>query len=196
LTEKNSIKPISFRTHIILSLVTLTLWLPIYNLLCLLRLDKMARNITKEGIIKPKNNPVLNFLPMLTFVGAPFTFFKRYQLLHQYINSLGASRAPPAKKRDKEEVDQSLRLNCIAPMKFVGFVLVAFLLLALAATCFGLTFHHLFVNPAWTSDALMILFPIAFAATVTGVAFSVRAIKEESYWVKAFNGVLAEQEKA
>jgi len=193
LPENLEIKPIKFRTHLILSFVTVTTWIPIYNLICFIKLNQLAKHPTPEGVPRPKNSPVLYFLLLLTCIGAPIAFYQRYKLLNEYISGFGPSRAPPAKKRDKETIDESVRLNCIAPLKFVGFAITAFLLWGIAATGFGLVFHHLFVNPPWTSDALMILFPIAFAATVTGLAFTVRTAKEEAYWVKAFNNIITEK---
>lgn len=193
MNEKNTTIPtINFKLHLILFFVTGTLWAPFYNLLCFLSLNKLAKLSLPEGVPSPKNSAVGNFLLTLSFVGAPFAFFKRFQLLNSYISEMNSHLKPLPKIKDEEgnEVSQE-RLNSLKPGKFVGFAITTFLLLCIIVASFVLSSIFI-MNSSFTNEAILILLPIGIAAVFVGFGFSGRTLIEEKKWVKAFNAIAEE----
>ncbi|MBK5114333.1 MAG: hypothetical protein KGD59_15375 [Candidatus Heimdallarchaeota archaeon] len=193
MNKKNtSIPTIDFKLHLILFFVTGTLWAPFYNLLCFLSLNKLAKLSLPEGVPSPKNSAVGNFLLALSFVGAPFAFFRRFQLLNSYITAMNSHLKPLPKTKDKDgkEINQE-RLNCLKPGKFVGFAITTFLLLCIIVTSFVVSSIFI-MNTGWTNEAILILLPIGIMGTFIGFGFSGRTLIEEKKWVKAFNAIAEE----
>jgi len=194
LNKNNTIIPaINFKLHLILFLVTGTLWAPFYNLLCFLSLNKLAKLPLPEGVPPPKNSAVSNFLLALSFVGAPFAFFRRFQLLNSYIAEMNSHLIPLPKTKDEDgkEIIQE-RLNCLKPGNYVGFVIAAFFLICTVVTSYVLVSYFIVNYPSWGNEALLILLPVGIATTFVGLGFCVRTAKEEQKWVKAFNTIAEE----
>jgi len=193
LNKNNStISTIDFKIHLILFFVTGTLWAPFYNLICFLRLNQLAKLPLPNGVPSPKNSAIGNFLVALSFIGAPFAFFRRFQLLNSYITAMDPHLKPLPKTEDKEgkEITQK-RVNCLLPGKFVGFANITFLLICIIATSFALSSYYI-LNTGWTNEAILILLPLGIAAVFIGFGFSGRTLIEEKKWVKAFNAIVEE----
>ncbi len=191
--KNTSIPAINFKMHLILFFVTGTLWAPFYNLICFLSLNKLAKLSLPEGVPSPKNSAVGNFLLALSFVGAPFAFFRRFQLLNSYISEMNSHLKPIPKTEDEngKEIIQE-RLNCLKPGKFVGFAIVTFLLIGITIISYVLISLFIIRYSSWGNEALLILLPVEIATTFVGFGFSVRTAKEEEKWVKAFNTIAEE----
>lgn len=191
LSEKSIIPTINFKIHLILILVTASLWIPVYNLVCLLRLNKLAQIKVPDDVPSIRNKSIGLFVFSLTFIGSFFVFYRRFKLLHDYIEKLDSHLEvlPVKEEKDKPEINE--RLNCLKPLVYIGFSITSLLMLGTLVTSFTLVIYHLVV-PSWGSDALMILFPIGASAIFTSLGFCVRTIKEESKWVKAFNAITCE----
>ena len=187
-----TISAINFKIHLILFFVTGTLWAPIYNLICFLRLNQLAKLSLPEDVPSPKNSAIGNFLLTLTFVGAPFAFFRRFQLLNSYVTAMNPhlKQLPLTKDEEGKEIKQE-RLNCLKPGKFVGFSITTFLMLCLIGVSYGLSSYFI-MNSGWTNQAILILLPIGIAATFVGFGFCGRTLIEEKKWVNAFNAVAEE----
>ncbi|MCK5045289.1 MAG: hypothetical protein KAS22_01840 [Candidatus Heimdallarchaeota archaeon] len=190
--SNSAIQPINFKIHLILFFVTGTLWAPFYNLICFMRLNQLAKLPLPEGVPSPKNSAVGNFLVALSFVGAPFAFFRRFQLLNSYVTVMDPhlKKLPKTKDKEGKEVDQE-RLNCLEPLKFIGFAITTFLIICLIATTIGLSTYYI-LNTGWTNQAILILLPLGIAGVFVGFGFSGRTIIEEKKWVKAFNALAEE----
>ncbi len=155
-------------------------------------MNQLTKLPTPEGVPSPKNSVIGNFLVALSFVGAPYAFFRRFQLLNSYVTAMDPHLKQPTKTKDKEgnEVTQE-RLNCLLPGKFVGFSITTFLLICTTVASYALSSYFI-MNTGWTNEAILILLPIGLAATFIGFGFSGRTIIEEKKWVKAFNALAEE----
>jgi hypothetical protein len=181
--------------------VTGTLWEPFYNLLCFLGLNKLTFFPRPEGVPSTKTSAIGQFFLVLSIFGAPFAWFRRYQLLHYYIKAMEPYLTPlPKVKNDEGEEIPAKRLNCIEPMKFVGFALVTFLLICLCVGSYALVIYYLVTfglqtgtGRIWIDNKIyMIFLPIAMGSTFMSLGFSVRTIKEEKKWFQAYNAIAEE----
>ncbi|HUT80575.1 MAG TPA: hypothetical protein VMZ29_05160 [Candidatus Bathyarchaeia archaeon] len=188
MNENKIIPTINFKIHLILFFITATFWVPVYNLICLLRLNKLARITVSDGVPSIRNKSIGLFFLSLTFIGVFFTIFRRFQLFHNYIEKLDSHLEVNFVDKQKEDQESFKRLNCLKPLPYLGFVITTLLMIGILVTSFTVTIYHLVV-PTWGSDVLMILFPIGMSSIFTSIGFCVRSIKEESKWVKAFNAI-------
>jgi hypothetical protein len=189
LTEKSQdAQKINFKLHLILFFITASLWAPIYNLICFLKLNELAKFPFPEDVSSPKNSAIANFFLALTYIGLPFAIFRRFQLLNNYIKTT-EYHLPTKKKTSESSENEDQITNCLAPGKFVGFAIVSFLLIGALVTSITLPAYYIAIEPSWGSDALLILFPIGFACFFISIGFCVRTVKEEKKWVQAFNEI-------
>ncbi len=190
--DKTAIPTIDFKIHLILFFITGSLWAPFYNLICFLRLNQLAKLPLPDGVPSPKNSAIGNFLLALSFAGAPFAFFRRFQLLNNYITAMNPHLKPLPKTTNKEgkEVLQE-RINCMVPGKFVAFAVTTFFLICIIVASFALSSYYI-MNTSWTNEAILILLPLGIAASFIGFGFSGRTLIEEKKWVKAFNAIAEE----
>ncbi|NHK32413.1 MAG: hypothetical protein FK730_13750 [Asgard group archaeon] len=186
--ESQNIQRINFKLHLILFFITASLWAPIYNLICFLKLNELARFPLPEDVSSPKNSAIANFLLALTYIGLPFAIFRRFQLLNNYIKTT-EYHLPAKKKTTTTNENDDQITNCLAPGKFLGFAIVSFLLLGILVTSITIPAYYIALEPSWGSNALIILFPIGFACFFTCIGFCVRTIKEEKKWIQAFNEI-------
>ena len=195
--KKDSLPIINFKMHLIIFFVSITIWTPFYNLLCFIGLNKIATKFSPEKVISPKNSAIGNFLLTASIIGAPFAFYRRFQLLKNYIDTVYPHLDPPRKvQNDKGEEVEIERPNCLEPMKFVGFVIATFFLIGTIVASLVIVIYYLvqdtLPDTIWGNGAYMIFVPIGLAALFTGFAFSVRTAKEEQLWVNAYNAIIAE----
>lgn len=203
MAEKNSpptFKALNFKLHLILFFVTGTLWEPIYNLLCFIGLNKLSYLPRPEGVPSTKTSAIGQFFLVLSIVGAPFAFFRRYQLLYYYIKAMEPhlEKLPKVKNDEGIEVPAE-RLNCLEPMKFVGFAIVTFLLIAICISSYTIAIFFLvkygtdpISTSIWHNGAYMIFIPIAMGTTFMSLGFGMRTIQEEKKWFKAYNAIAEE----
>ena len=111
--EAQKIPQINFKAHLILFFFTGTLWTPFFNLICFLKLNHLA-NLTKGN--GHKNSAIIHFLIMTTFIGAPFALYRRFQLLHDFIEIQDL-------KGSSKDDSNNYQQNCLLPGKFIGFVI-------------------------------------------------------------------------
>ncbi len=198
--NKDSLPIINFKLHLILFLVTISLWTPFYNLLCFLGLNKIANKFVPEGVISPKNSAIGNFLIAATIIGSPFAFYHRFQLLKNYIETVNSHLNPLPKTKDEngKEVKQE-KPTCLEPKKFIGLAITTFLLIGTLIASLTIVIYYLvqdsLPDTIWGNGAYMIFVPIGIAALFTGFAFSVRTAKEEQKWAKAYNSLISEISK-
>lgn len=187
MSEKSQeISSINFKLHLILFFFTASLWAPIYNLICLLRLNKLAELPLPEKVSSPKNSAIANFLIALTFVGLPFAIFQRFQLLHNYVRTT-ESLSLSKKKISESSEDEDKIINCLSPGKYIGFAITSFILLGILVSSITIASIYVSRYPNWGNDALLILYPIGIACFFISIGFCVRLIKEEKIWVQVFN---------
>ncbi|MHA1187880.1 MAG: hypothetical protein ACTSXA_13215 [Candidatus Heimdallarchaeota archaeon] len=200
-TTPPTFKAMNFKLQLILFFVTGTLWEPFYNLLCFMGLNKLSFFPRPEGVPSTKTSAIGQFFLVCSIVGAPFAYFRRYQLLHYYIKASEPHLAPLPKVKNDEGVEvPAERLNCIEPMKFVGFAIVTFLLIGLCIGSYALVIYHLVVfgtatgsGSVWIDNKIyMIFLPIAIGTTLMSFGFIMRTIKEEKKWFKAYNAIAEE----
>ena len=193
-------KQLNYKLNLILFFVTGTLWEPFYNLLCFIGLNKLSYFPRPEGVPSTKTSAIGQFFLVLSIVGAPFAYFRRYQLLHYYIKAMEPHLDPlPKVKNDAGVKVPAERPNCIEPMKFVWFAIVTVLLVGISIASFVIAIYFLVNYGAgassgniWFDGAYMILMPIGLATAFTGIAFSVRTYKEEKMWFNAYNAIAEE----
>ncbi|MHA1306301.1 MAG: hypothetical protein ACTSQN_03295 [Candidatus Heimdallarchaeota archaeon] len=194
-------KPMNFKLQLILFFVTGTLWEPFYNLLCFLGLNKLSFFPRPEGVPSTKTSAIGQFFLVLSIVGAPFAFFRRYQLLHYYIKAMEPHLEPLPKEKNEAGVEvPAKRLNCLEPMKFVGFAITTFLLIGLCIGSYSIAIYYLVAfglnadtGMIWIDNYVyMIFMPIAIATTLMSLGFSMRTIEEEKKWFKAYNAIAKE----
>ncbi|MBN1328402.1 MAG: hypothetical protein JXA54_02905 [Candidatus Heimdallarchaeota archaeon] len=188
MNEKNTIPRINFKTHLILFFITGGLWIPVYNFICLGKLNQLARIKVPEPIPSIRNRSIGLFFISLTFIGTFYVIYRRFQLLHNYIEKLESYLPVRPVDIEKDEHELSIKLNCLKPIQFVGFIVTTILMIGILVSTFTLSIYHL-IDPTWGSNALMILFPIGMGSIFTSLGFCIRTIKEESNWVKAFNTI-------
>ncbi len=194
------IKPLNFRVQLILTLVSGTLWGPIFNLFCFLGLNQIAAYPTPEGVPPTKNNVLVNILLILSIFGAPVAWYRRYQSLHDYIDFMEVHLPSLPKKINEEgEEEEVKRLTCLTGKRFIGFAITTVLILLLLVVSFTIVIYHLIQfnkgllpDTYWGNGAFMILLPIGIAAFFIGLGFSVRTAIEEKKWIKAFNSISIE----
>ena len=199
-TTPPTYKPLNFKLNLILFFVTGTLWEPIYNLLCFIGLNNLSYYPRPEGVPSTKTSAIGQFFLALSIVGAPFAYFRRYQLLHYYIKSMEPHLDPLPKETNEEGEEIPVkRPNCIEPMKFVWYTIVTVLMIGLCVASYFITFYYLAkygpspaTNNIWYDGAYMIFMPIAMATTVLSVAFGIRVATEEKKWFAAYNAIAAE----
>ncbi|NHJ47076.1 MAG: hypothetical protein FK733_04740 [Asgard group archaeon] len=171
---------INFKLHLILFFVTGSLWTLFYNLICFLKLNQLAKLTTKKN--GPKNSAIAQFLIMSTILGAPFAFYRRFQLLHDYIE------VQDLKETKSSDSDEYIR-NCLLPGQFIGFAITTFLILGGFVSTLVISSLHIAEILSWGNDALLVLLPISVACFFTSIGFCARIVKEEKRWVKAFNQI-------
>ncbi len=194
------IKPLNFRVHLILFLVSGTLWEPFFNLFCFLGLNKIAAYPTPEGVPPTKNNVLVNILLILSIFGAPVAWYRRYQILHEYIDFMEPHLPSlPKKVNENGEEEEVKRLNCLSGKEFIGFAITTVLILLLLAGSFTLVIYYLIQfnqgllpDTIWGNGAFMIFLPIGIASFFIGLGFSVRTAIEEKKWFEAFNSLSKE----
>ena len=181
-TTPPTFKAMNFKLQLILFFVTGTLWEPFYNLLCFMGLNKLSFFPRPEGVPSTKTSAIGQFFLVCSIVGAPFAFFRRYQLLHYYIKSMEPhlEKLPKVINDDGVEVPAE-RLNCIEPMKFVGFAVATFLLIAICISSYTIAIYFLVKygtgatsGNIWFDGAYMIFMPIAIGTTFMSLGFSMR----------------------
>jgi hypothetical protein len=178
--EKN-IPQINFRIHLILFFVTGSLWSPFYNLICFLRLNQLAKLSPKNN--GPKNSAIVHFLIMATFIGSPFSLFRRFQLLHDFIKYLDL-------KETKSEESDDYMQNCLIPGQFIGFVISTFFIIAVFVTTIVISSLNIADSLSWGNDGLLVLLPLSIASFFTSIGFSARIIKEEKRWINTYNQIV------
>jgi len=199
-SEIPSIKPLNFRVQLILFFVSGTLWEPFFNLFCFLGLNKIAAYPTPEGVPPTKNNVLVNILLILSIFGAPVAWYRRYQILHEYIDFMEPHLPSlPKKVNENGEEEEVKRPTCLTGKAFIGFAITTALLLLLLAGSFTLVIYYLIQfnqgllpDTIWGNGAFMIFLPIGIATFFIGLGFSVRTAIEEKKWFKAFNSISAE----
>jgi len=193
-------KQLNYKLNIILFFVTGTLWEPFYNLLCFIGLNNLSYFPRPEGVPSTKTSAIGQFFLVLSIAGAPFAYFRRYQLLHYYIKAMEPHLDSLPKVKNEAGVEVPVeRPNCIEPMKFVWFVIVTVLLIGISIASFVIAIYCLAINDPsivyeniWFDGAYMILMPIGLATAFTGIAFGVRTYKEEKMWFNAYNAIAEE----
>ncbi len=196
--KKTVVTQINTKLHLILFIVTATIWEPFYYFYCFLGLNQLADLPIPKSVPSPKNSAIGNLFISLTIIGIPFTSYRRFKLLHEYIHAMDEHLGPlPKNKNDTGEEIEQKRLNCITPKKYLGFLLATYLILATMITCYVVSIYYLakassLGDNLWGNGAYMILLIIAIATTFMGVAFTARTVKEEKIWIKAFNAIITE----
>jgi len=204
LADSNSIlpeiKPLNFRVQLILFFVSGTLWEPFFNLFCFLGLNKLAAYPLPKNVPSTKNNVLVNVLLIISIFGAPVAWYRRYQFLHEFIEFMEPNLPPLEKKVNEEGIEEEVkRLNCITGKSFVGFAITTVAIILLFAGSMTIVIYFLtqfnqglLADNIWGNGAFMIFLPIGIAAFFIGLGFSVRTIKAEQNWFKAFNAISAE----
>lgn len=199
-SAKPIIKPLNFRVQLILFLVSGTLWEPFFNLVCFLGLNQIAAYPAPEGVPPTKNNVLVNILLILSIFGAPVAWYRRYQILHEYIDFMEPHLpALPKKVNENGEEEEVKRPTCLTGKRFIGFAITTTLILLLLASSFTIVIYYLIQfnqgllpDTFWGNGAFMLFLPIGIAAFFIGLGFSVRTAIEEKKWFKAFNSISAE----
>lgn len=197
------IKPLNFWLHLILLLVTGTIWEPFYYFFCLRGLNKLDKYPKPADVPSTKNNVLLNVLLVITIIGAPFVYYKRIKLLREYINSMNNHLEPILEEvNEKGEKVETKRLNVIEPMKFVGFAITSILLTGVLVASFTIALIYLIpynenlsqtpIGNLWERGAFMIILLLGITTFFLSLAFSVRTIQEEKKWVEVFNSISQE----
>lgn len=187
MTVESEKQSINFMLHLILFFITASLWAPFYNLLCFLKLNKLAELSSKEKASITKNSAIANFLLALSFIGLPFALYRRFHLLHDYIETSGIIL--PTKKKTSKSDDNKIKVNCISPRKYIGFAITSFILICILVSSITIASIYVVRYPIWGNDALLLLYPIGMACFFISIGFCVRTIKEEKNWSYVFNEV-------
>ena len=191
----------NYTVHLILTFLTGFLWIPIYQLLCFIELNKLAMYPVPEDVPPTRTSIIAILLLALSLFGLPYLVYRKYHLLRGYLTAMNGhlDPLPKIKHEDGEETEQ-IRLNCLEAKKMIGFALTDFFLLALVASTFGLYlyYHTLFNTTGATGSALMdagaymILLVVAITSLFILIGFTGRVIVEERKWHKAFNAIAME----
>jgi hypothetical protein len=199
-SPSETLKPMKFTVHLLLFFFTGTLWEVVYNLLCFSRLNQLAKVDLPESIPSTKNSVVLHTLLTMSILGTPYVWYRKFKLLREFIIGYTQEFGPlPTETNDEGEVIQPERLNCIEPLKYLGFALVAILIIGVVAGSTVILAIMLSRNAAgtlpntiWGNGAYMIFFPIGIGSVLCGFGFCYRVALEEKNWIEAYNAIIAE----